>query len=197
MSKKNTDEECFVESYFKSERRLHDFIQHVNLTTAVTLEHERLGENIQLNNHLNRSLMEHSYCCPAEFKRRKRRGYYTKNKSICNNSASVVNSSVLGDVPRFAILNANFDENNTLVSECVEVNTMYENSSEQMLNLSKNSISEIVFREIKQTPSFICSSCDRILYCDQVHKLKGDFQLTQDYKINAGSIVCSFCHSQI
>lgn len=105
---------------------------------------------------------------------------------------------MLANSPRFVVLNANFDENYTLVSESVEVNTIEnENSSEQMSNLSKNSISEIFFREIKQTPSFVCSSCDRILYHDQVHRLKDDFQLTQAYKINASSIVCSFCHSHI
>lgn len=141
--------------------------------------------------------MEHSYCCSAECKRRKQKGRYTKNKRICNNFASV-NSSLLANSRRFVVLNANFDENYTLVSESVEVNTIEnEISSEQMSNLSKNSISENFFREIKQTPSFVCSSCDRILYHDQVHRLKDDFQLTQAYKINASSIVCSFCHNHI
>lgn len=104
---------------------------------------------------------------------------------------------MFADVPRFVVLNTNFDENYTLVSESVDVNTMCENSSEQTSNLSKNSISEKIFREIKQTPSFVCSSCDRILYPDQVHRLKDDFQLTQAYKLNAGSIVCYFCQSHI
>lgn len=104
---------------------------------------------------------------------------------------------MFADVPRFVVLNTNFDENYTLVSESVEVNTMCENSSEQTSNLSKNSISEKKFREIKQTSSFVCSSCDIILYPDQVHRLKDYYQLTQVYKINAGSIVCYFCQSHI
>lgn len=49
---------------------------------------------------------------------------------------------MFADVPRFVVLNTNFDENYTLVSESVEVNTMCDNSSEQTSNLSKNSISE-------------------------------------------------------
>lgn len=115
--------EFFVESYFKSEKILQHFIQNVNLTTAVTLEQERIDEEKQLKNHLNRSLLEHSYCCSAECKRRKQKGRYTKNKRICNNFASV-NSSLLANSPRFVVLNANFDENYTLVSESVEVNTI-------------------------------------------------------------------------
>lgn len=142
VKQKYTSENFFVESYFKSEKILQHFIQNVNLTTAVTLEQERIDQEKQLKNHLNRSLLEHSYCCSAECKRRKQKGRYTKNKRICNNFASV-NSSLLANSPRFVVLNANFDENYTLVSESVEVNTIEnENSSEQMSNLSKNSISE-------------------------------------------------------
>lgn len=197
VKQKYSSEEFFVESYFKGEKILQHFIQDVNLTTAVTLEQERIDQEIQIKYHLNRSLFEHSYCCSSECKRKKQKGRYTKNKRICNNFASV-NSSLLANLPRCVVLNANFDENYTLLSESVEVNTIQnEICSEQMSNLSKNSISEKNFREIKQTPSFVCSSCDRILYHDQVHRLKDDFQLTQAYKINAGRIVCSFCHSHI
>lgn len=89
VKQKYTSEEFFVESYFKSEKILQHFIQNVNLTTAVTLEQERIDEEKQLKNHLNRSLLEHSYCCSAECKRRKQKGRYTKNKRICNNFASV------------------------------------------------------------------------------------------------------------
>lgn len=91
---------------------------------------------------------------------------------------------MLADVPRFVVLNANFDENYTLVSEIMEVNTIEnENSSEQTRsNMSKNSISENIFREIKETPSFVWLSCDSILYHGQVHGLKDDFQLAQAYK---------------
>lgn len=121
--------------------------------------------------------MEHSYCCSAGCKRRKQKGRYTKNKRICNNFASV-NSSLLANSPRFVVLNANFDENYTLVSESVEVNTIEkEISSEQMSNLSKNSISEIFFREIKQTPSFVCSSCDRFYIMTSSTDLKMIFNL--------------------
>lgn len=85
LKQKYTSEEFFVESYFKSEKILQHFIQNVNLTTAVTLEQERIDQEIQSNNNLNRSLLEHSYCCSAECKRRKQKGRYTKNKRICNN----------------------------------------------------------------------------------------------------------------
>lgn len=77
VKQKYTSEEFFVESYFKSEKILQHFIQNVNLTTAVTLEQERIDEEKQLKNHLNRSLLEHSYCCSAECKRRKQKGRYT------------------------------------------------------------------------------------------------------------------------
>lgn len=123
VKQKYTSEEFFVESYFKSEKILQHFIQNVNLTTAVTFEQEGIDQENQLKNHLNRSLLEHSYCCSAECKRRKQKGRYTKNKRTCSNFASV-NSSLLANSPRFVVLNANFDENYTLVSESVEVNTI-------------------------------------------------------------------------
>lgn len=156
VKQKYTSKEFFVESYFKSEKILQHFIQNVNLTTAVTLDQERIDQEKQLKNHLNRSLLEHSYCCSAECKRRKQKGRYTKNKRIRNNFASV-NSSLLANSPRFVVLNANFDENYTLVSESVEVNTIEnEISSEQMANLSKNSISEKFFKKLNRLlPLFV------------------------------------------
>lgn len=60
VKQKYTSKEFLVESYFKSETILQHFIQNVNLTIAVTLEQERIDQEVRLKHHLNRFLMEHS-----------------------------------------------------------------------------------------------------------------------------------------
>lgn len=77
------------------------------------------------------------------------------------------------------------------LTQCVEIVLNKRQICQKIQFLKKK------FREIKQTSSFVCSSCDIILYPDQVHRLKDYYQLTQVYKINAGSIVCYFCQSHI
>ena len=177
------------------------YFNNMNNKDILTKSCEQIQKNSKLNdvNKVGENVLRtfHSYSKSHVNKKEQKQSRKRRKNNISCNIQDSINPTNIDSNFSWVFSNFLLNEHlrnpfsNPVVTECVTVNNS--SSIDFLSNESHNKDYEL---SIRKTPCYACSSCDRILFSEQIKHIKVETQIMSSVFSNKDEL-CQFCYSKI